>query len=162
MNRVLDQRSISSSVSTTIGTDVDARYIELKDTQSPLPFNALREYTVACPNGDGGRTIKNGKQKGWQRYLCKTFGKQFRSVSLCLCLHRVQEGLPERPRRLPWLRRRYRLRSPVRATPERWRYSLPRAAVPSESSSVSTCQTLLRSWIAPLQCAGVWHGTKSA
>ena len=38
------------------------------------------QYTVSCPNNDGGKIIKHGKQAGKQRYLCKTCGKAFREA----------------------------------------------------------------------------------
>ena len=41
-------------------------------------FKQVQEYTVACPNDDGGRIVKNGTQGRHQRYLCKTCGKNFR------------------------------------------------------------------------------------
>ncbi len=41
-------------------------------------FKQVQEYTVACPNNDGGRIVRNGTQGGHQRYLCKKCGKNFR------------------------------------------------------------------------------------
>ena len=32
---------------------------------------------VPCPRGDGGRTVKSGRQRGRQRYLCKLCGRRF-------------------------------------------------------------------------------------
>ena len=43
-------------------------------------FKRTEEYTVSCPNNDGGKIIKHGKQAGKQRYLCKTCGKAFREA----------------------------------------------------------------------------------
>lgn len=36
------------------------------------------QYTVSCPNNDGGKIVKVGKQAGKQRYRCKTCNKDFR------------------------------------------------------------------------------------
>ena len=36
------------------------------------------QYTVSCPNNDGGQIIKIGFQAGKQRYRCKTCDKKFR------------------------------------------------------------------------------------
>ena len=41
-------------------------------------FKRIEEYTIACPSGDGGQIVKNGRQRGHQRYLCRTCGKNFR------------------------------------------------------------------------------------
>ena len=41
-------------------------------------FKQVQEYTVSCPNDDDGRIVKNGTQRGHQRYLCKMCGKNFR------------------------------------------------------------------------------------
>ena len=38
----------------------------------------VEEYTVSCPNKDGGKIVKIGKQAGKQRYRCKTCNKNFR------------------------------------------------------------------------------------
>lgn len=37
-----------------------------------------QHYTVSCPNNDGGKIVKIGKQAGKQRYRCKTCNKNFR------------------------------------------------------------------------------------
>lgn len=37
-----------------------------------------RTFTIACPNKDGGKIVKVGKQSGHQRYRCETCGKKFR------------------------------------------------------------------------------------
>lgn len=41
-------------------------------------FKRTEEYTVSCPNNDGGKIIKIGFQAGKQRYRCKTCDKKFR------------------------------------------------------------------------------------
>ena len=41
-------------------------------------FKQVQEYTVTCPNNDGGRIVRNGTQGGHQRYLCRKCGKNFR------------------------------------------------------------------------------------
>ena len=33
---------------------------------------------VSCPSRDGGTIVKNGRQGGYQRYMCRACGKQFR------------------------------------------------------------------------------------
>lgn len=38
------------------------------------------QYTVSCPNNDGGKIVKHGKQAGKQRYRCRTCGKAFREA----------------------------------------------------------------------------------
>ena len=38
----------------------------------------VQEYTVSCPNDDGGKIVKVGFQAGKQRYRCETCGKKFR------------------------------------------------------------------------------------
>ena len=38
----------------------------------------VEEYTVSCPNNDGGKIVKIGFQAGKQRYRCKTCKKDFR------------------------------------------------------------------------------------
>ena len=41
-------------------------------------FRYVEEFHVECPNGDGGKIIKDGLHFGDQRYECKTCGKKFR------------------------------------------------------------------------------------
>ena len=74
-----------------------------------------------------------------------------RSVSLCRCLRRVQGG-PSRASSTFAMASNDGIAFGHQSgqIAERWRYSLPRAVVRGESSSVSTCQLLLRSWVTPL------------
>ena len=36
------------------------------------------QYTISCPNNDGGKIVKIGKQAGKQRYRCRACNKDFR------------------------------------------------------------------------------------
>ena len=44
--------------------------------------NGNVKAAVSCPSEDGGKTVKNGRQGGWQRYLCKECGSQFRELDV--------------------------------------------------------------------------------